>query len=221
MASSIPVNVVEHSFGLFDGYDIPIETADWSTGLIVELANGAMIYTGLNRGPVQVAVDVRAVAPDNIDSSAWDDIVEATVHGATGNLTVQLLEYGRFDEPPRLPLLSPYGPGSYRLRAHAHGRDLHYDSVQELPNEQYLLTIWPAEPSPSLIIRATDQCGYGVRLSAAQAPKGIPLTPLSSASSGPDRQRRNLLEGAARAELSVARQVLAGGPAPDKSAGAS
>jgi hypothetical protein len=60
MTSSAPVHVSEHSFGVFDQYEIPIETADWSTGLVVEMSVGAMIYTGINRGYVHVIVDARA-----------------------------------------------------------------------------------------------------------------------------------------------------------------
>ena len=114
MTSSAPVHVSEHSFGVFDQYEIPIETADWSTGLVVEMSVSAMIYTGINRGYVHVIVDARATAPDRIDARPWDDIVEAPVHSPHGDLRIQLLEYGRFDRPPPLPLLSPNGLPSGR-----------------------------------------------------------------------------------------------------------
>jgi hypothetical protein len=195
--SAALVYAVEHSFGVLDGYDVPIETADWSTGLIVGMSNGATIHTGINRGLVHARVDVRNEPPDHIDTGQWDDIVEASVHSATGNLRVQLLEYGQHLQAPHLPLMSTHGPGDYRLRAHARGRDLNYDQAQEISSEHYLLTIWPAEPRPPLIIRATDRCGYGLRLSGTQAPRNIP-TPGAPLSDLRERELRNLREGARR-----------------------
>jgi hypothetical protein len=174
MSVWVNVHVADHSFGIFDRYDIPIETADWSTGLIVEMSTGAMIYTGIDRGHVRVTTDVRPAAPEQIDSGPWDDIVEATVHSRHGELRVHRLEYGPVDRPPPLPLFSPQGPGSYRLRAHVRGRDLRYDAVQNDPTEDYLLTIWPADPAPHLIIRATDRCGYGLRLANLNTPHNAP-----------------------------------------------
>ncbi len=46
------------------------------------------------------------------------------------------------------------------------GRDLRYDAVVDEPVEDYLFIAWPADPLPHLIIRATDRCGYGMRLSS-------------------------------------------------------
>lgn len=193
----VPVYAVEHSFGLLDGYDIPIHTADWSTGLIVGMTNGAMIYTGINRGLVHVSIDIRIDPPDHLDADPWDDIAEASVHSATGNLRIHQLEYGRYDQPPPLPLLSARGPGDYRVRAHARGRDSHFDQAQEISDEHYLLVVWPAEPRPPLIIRATDRCGYGLRLSGLQAPR-----PVITAPKGLSKQRelelRALRDGARR-----------------------
>jgi hypothetical protein len=177
MRSWVNVHVADHSFGVFDRYDIPIETADWATGLVVEMASGAMIYTGIDRGSVRVTTDVRSTAPEQIDPGPWDDIVEASVHARHGELRIHSLEYGPLDQPPPLPLLSPHGPGSYRLRAHVRGRDLRYDAVQTDPTEDYLLTIWPADPAPHLIIRATDRTGYGLRVANLTTPKGPAPSP--------------------------------------------
>jgi hypothetical protein len=166
--TSATVHVSDHSFGIFDHYEIPIETGDWSNGLIVTMASGAMIYTGIDRGYVNVTVELRTAAPEEIDPGSWDDIVEASITSPHGHLCVELLEYAADDVGPELPLLSPQGPGSYRLRAHARGRDRYYDQVQNEPAEDYLLIVWPADPAPPLIIRATDTCGYGLRLGSIQ-----------------------------------------------------
>ncbi|ROO52867.1 hypothetical protein EDC02_7814 [Micromonospora sp. Llam0] len=164
------VYVTDHSFGVFDTDEMPIEAVDWTTGLLGPLAAGAMIYTGVDRGPVHVSVDVRTEPPDEVVTDGWDDIVEATVNAPHGQLRVHSLEYGPTDRPPPLPILSPAGPGSYRIRVHARDRDLHYDLACTEPTERYLLTVWPAPPLPPLVIRATDRCGYGMRLSWLHRP---------------------------------------------------
>ena len=164
------VPVSDHTFGLFDDYQIPIDTADWSNGLIVTMDIGASIYTGIDRGTVRVTVDLRTTAPADIDTGPWDDIVEASIHAPHGNLRVHLLEYGPHSSAPDLPLLSTAGAGTYRLRAHTRGRDEQFDAVSTEPGEDYLLSIWPAAAQPDLIIRATDRCGYGLRLSSLTTP---------------------------------------------------
>jgi hypothetical protein len=131
---------------------------------------GAMIYTGIDRGSVNVRVEVYDSVPDIDDPEQWDDIVEATVYAPYGELRVHRLEYGSTDNTPDLPLLSAHGPGSYRLRAYTRGRDRYRDAVQENSGEQYRLQVWPAEPQESLIIRATDFCGYSLRLSTLHTP---------------------------------------------------
>ena len=172
MTDQLLVPVTDHSFGVFDKFEIPIATASWGTGLIVEMAVGAMIYTGIDRGPVRVTVDIRDAAPSDVDREPWDDIVEASLTAPHGQLRIQPLEYVPQADPSfSVPLLSFAGPGTYRLRAHTRGRDTAYDTVQTEPCEDYLLTIWPAPPQPSLIIRATDKCGYGVRLADLTTPK--------------------------------------------------
>ncbi|MEV6489563.1 hypothetical protein AB0M20_13200 [Actinoplanes sp. NPDC051633] len=62
----------------------------------------------------------------------------------------------RGEASPNLPVLSPAGPGTYRVRIHARGRDAHYDQVVDTPDEEYHLVSWPAPPTGSLIVRATD-----------------------------------------------------------------
>lgn len=174
LTASAEVRVSDHSFGLFDRFEIPIETANWSTGLIVEMASGAMIYTGIDRGRVHVTAHILSAAPDLAGLTLWDEVAEATVHAPHGELFLQQLEYGPAEALPPFPPLSSAGPGSYRLRARARGRDRHFDKVRDDSGEEYLLEIWPAPPLRSLVIRATDQCGYGLRLADLTVPHRRP-----------------------------------------------
>ncbi|MEU2726066.1 hypothetical protein [Streptomyces smyrnaeus] len=63
------------------------------------------------------------------------------------------------DDPPDLPVLAPAGPGSYRVRVHARGRDIAPDGVAEEPVEDYLLIVWPAPPEPDTVHKQTDNFG--------------------------------------------------------------
>ncbi|MGK5684870.1 hypothetical protein [Actinoplanes sp. URMC 104] len=167
--------VTDHLFALADQDPIAVETADWSTGLVVPMASGALIYTGIDRGTVTVSVEQHNSAPAVADVRQWnhiiwDDITEASVHAPQGQLRVCPLE----GDLPDLPLLSTAGPGWYRVRVHARGRDNHFDAVTEESGEQYTVQVWPQPPQPHLIVRASDHCGYGLRLSALDAPQPAP-----------------------------------------------
>jgi hypothetical protein len=164
MRASAAVPVSDHAYGLFDESDasMPVDTADFSNGLIVTMSVGATIHTGIDRGAVTVTVELLTAAPETIDAGPWDDIVEANIDVRRGELRVRPIE--PHVHLPALPALNIQGPGSYRLRAHTHGRDLEHDQVSAEATERYLLTIWPAQRQPDLIIRATDRCGYGLRL---------------------------------------------------------
>jgi hypothetical protein len=147
------VRVDDLSFGVLDNGEIPIETADWSNGLVAIMSHGAVISTGIHTGYVRVRVDLTTAAPHE-DNSSWEEVVEAGVHAPHGHLRVDSFEQGTVTT---LPLLSAAGPGWYRLRVHARGRQTNPDGVQNQPVEDYLLSIWPAPPSPTTIRHSSDR----------------------------------------------------------------
>lgn len=163
------VRVTDHNLGISDHGGLPIETADYSTGLLVTMSVGALIYTGIDTGYVHVSVELRTEPPTRVDADEWDDVVEASINAPHGKLRMHQMEYGPGDSPPALPILSHLGPGIYRIRVHVRGRDRYYDRVENNSDEFYHVLVWPADPVPSLIIRATDQCGYGLRLTSLRA----------------------------------------------------
>ncbi len=182
---------MDHSFGVLDNGEIPMDTADHSNGLVVMLATGALIYTGIDTGNVRLRAHSYAEPPQELDEATWEEIVEVSVHAPFGQLQIDSLHTGPV---PALPVLSKAGPGWYRLRAHARGRDTAYDAVSEEPVEDYLIQVWPAQPTPTVIIRATDRCGQGLRESAAQTRL---LTEAPIAHDVQDQQellRRNILK---------------------------
>ncbi|MEU0250885.1 hypothetical protein ABZ192_42705 [Streptomyces sp. NPDC006235] len=72
------------------------------------------------------------------------------------------------DDPADLPSLASQGPGSYRLRVHARGRDRAVDqTVVDEVVESYLIQSWPAAHQDALLVKATD--AYGSQVRAQQA----------------------------------------------------
>ncbi|MEU6413807.1 hypothetical protein [Microbispora sp. NPDC046933] len=55
------------------------------------------------------------------------------------------------------PSLTPHGPGSYRLRVHARGRDMEWrELAPSEPGEEHLIQIWPAPPADEVIHKLED-----------------------------------------------------------------
>ncbi|MFI5682956.1 transposase [Streptomyces sp. NPDC051636] len=114
------VPVQHHQFRISDedgtvGPDLPRE----HNGL-VEVQDGiATIHTGIHTGDVDVTVTLHVEAPQP-GNAEWDEIVELSLHSVSGELMVR----GLMDDlDEELPVLSFDGPGDYRLRIHARGRD--------------------------------------------------------------------------------------------------
>jgi hypothetical protein len=62
-----------------------------------------------------------------------------------------------------LPVLSFNGPGDYRLRIHARGRDTAVDLAPDEVTEWYLIQAWPAPAAPVAALRHSDNYGASIR----------------------------------------------------------
>lgn len=160
----VPVDVGYSQFGVLDDAEYNYDSGLFTNGLIRVMDTGAMILTGIDRGEVRVSVSIFegpvATRPALTD---WEEISEVSVYAPAGLLRVQSFE---FDVDPGLPVLSAFGPGSYRLRVHACGRDVARGRVilvGEQATEDYLVMCWPSPPQPEVIIRQTDRCGADAR----------------------------------------------------------
>lgn len=204
MVGPTTVHVQDHGFVVSD-HDVstPFETMNYLTGLAGVMESAVLIHAGIDRGYVTVTTQPAAhsVALDTPEQwaslDAWEDVAEVSLYVPNGALSVEQLSYGPSETSPKLSLLSAHGPGHYRLRIHASGRDSHYGQVLHESEERYHFTAWPAPPAAPLVIKATSRCGYGLRLGALTVPpraEPIPLTPAQQAEA--ERQallRRNLL----------------------------
>ncbi|WP_064077174.1 hypothetical protein [Prescottella equi] len=100
-------------------------------------------YTGIAYGPARITVDVLDQAPHGPDTAAWEVIEESSLT-ATSDITVHAIDGTVTD-------LKPVPAGTYRVRAHARGRDHHYGQDVTEPVEDYLVEMWvEATPDPSV-----------------------------------------------------------------------
>ncbi|MEU7168797.1 hypothetical protein AB0A70_29800 [Streptomyces morookaense] len=190
----VDVRVDDGSFIISDGGEIAVETLDLTTGLIGTMDIGAMVTAGIHTGHVKVCATVVAGPPESDDFADWDEVVEVSVYAPRGELRVSSVYFGPPDELPRL---SYDGPGWYRLRVFARGRDTPSpDVVQNDSAERYSLTCWRAPRSTPLIIRATDRKGRGLRASQVKH-IDAPASPVSeNSNSQAELQRQNLRRAA-------------------------
>jgi hypothetical protein len=110
------VRTEDHGFIVGDGEDMPIETADFSTGLAGAMHNCAMICTGIDRGPVRVTAEALSAPPglDGVDE--WDDVAEISLTAPVGRLAVHQLLYLSGEAPPDLPVQPEQPPDRHGRR---------------------------------------------------------------------------------------------------------
>jgi hypothetical protein len=154
------VFVQYHQFQINDedgpaGPDLPRE----HNGLVVVQDGIATVHTGIHTGDVDVTVTLHTGAPQP-GNAEWDEIVEVSLHSVSGELMVR----GLMDAPDEeFPVLSFTGPGDYRLRIHARGRDTAIDLAPDEITEWYLIQVWPAPSQSATVLRQTDTYGASVR----------------------------------------------------------
>ncbi|MEU7061999.1 hypothetical protein [Streptomyces sp. NPDC046197] len=125
-----------HQFQISDeagpaGPDVP-----YTHNGLVELQDGiTTVHTGIHTGDVAVTISLHTDTPQRGDAE-WDEIVEVSLHSASGDLMVR----GLMDDlDEELPALSFDGPGHYRLRIHARGRDTAIDLAPDEITEYYFI----------------------------------------------------------------------------------
>jgi hypothetical protein len=168
-SSSNPVYVSEAQFWLCDaGTESTPEVAQHTNGILDRQAPGAArVHTGANTGDVLVTVDTRDNPPPAPELDSWEEIVEISLEVPAGELRIYEIDDNSLGG---LPVMTPSGPGSYRIRISARGRDIDYDGVAEDLNEQYHIITWLAPAEPEIIYKTTDECGASFR-HAVNAPR--------------------------------------------------
>lgn len=164
------------------------------TGLVSADGGAIEVATGIHTGDIHVTVETYAQAPD--PDPGWEEIAEISCHSSSG----QLLVTSFMDEPADLPSLASQGPGPYRLRVHARGRDTAVDqtTVDEVV-ESYLIQSWPAAHHDASLVKATD--AYGAQVRARSADDTLVIDHEDSLDT-PSGRERDILHRAERGDYS-------------------
>ncbi|WP_433335425.1 hypothetical protein [Spirillospora sp. CA-294931] len=145
-------------------------------GLVESVADFAQLSTGLAAGPVNLRVTVAQRDP-GARMDEYEDVFEVSLFSSTGLLTIDEWEPTRFHALP--PLAA--GRGTYRLRYHVRDYDELYDCASPVPVGHYLLQIWPAPVTDSMILKVpTGGRARAVAppLRSSSSATDLPLVPL-------------------------------------------
>ena len=151
---TIEISVDEHQFTLGSlGEDLGTDVFPALPVVWGLTATSAMVGTGVASGSVRVTCIGLDAVPDVVDP-AWEDVVELSL-ATTPDGPLTAAGGWSVDEP--CDRLDEHGPGTYRVRVHARGRDTDYDGVAFEPVEDYLVLAWPAPSSAPVGLRATSE----------------------------------------------------------------
>lgn len=121
----------------------PQELED-SNGLLAVTRGGAALIAGIDSGTVDISFVPVAEEPSN-DLGGWDEMVDVSIDARSGDLRVLSV----LGEQISLPSLSHAGPGVYRVRCMAAGRNEHSGEIEVESSERFRLITWLAEASPA------------------------------------------------------------------------
>jgi hypothetical protein len=116
----------------------------------------AVIVTGLVDGEVQIAADLFPAEPAALDLTAWQDAAEVTLSWPGG--PVRLL--GADVVPmPEVVLADHALPGEYLLRVAGRNRDDGEARTPDMPQEEYVVQMWPAHRAAAGTLKQTSAVG--------------------------------------------------------------
>lgn len=142
-ARGVVVNVSDGQFQLTDFGIVPELGPEISELVVPLISGGVAVMCGISAGPVQVRAEAAATEPP-LDAGTWEEVAEASFDAPVGQVRVTPL----FEDPVQgLPVLTS-GPGTYRVRVHATGRNEARNRVVGSTTESYLVQVWPAAPRP-------------------------------------------------------------------------
>ena len=129
-------------------------------GLVAVTNNAAAIHTGIKKGNVHLGVCLFDTEPA-LEVDGWDEVIDTTFISTTGYARI-----GSYEHVLDLNI-AHQGPGTYRLRLHARGRDsrpgVSLRRNSKPTAEHYLFHIWPAPAAPETVHKATDGVGHALR----------------------------------------------------------
>ncbi|MBL7487492.1 pentapeptide repeat-containing protein [Frankia sp. AgB1.9] len=149
-------NVIPESVGLGQAFQ--------GNSLVGAGGGHLAVVCGTHFGRIRITVEVRDDEPAAA-FDGWAMAVDVSHHSNTGRTWLGDMDTGG---PPELWNLTPGGPGWYRVRVRARGRDAARAAGTacfnaDPPIEEHAVSIWPAPPAPEVVHRSEDEIAGGPR----------------------------------------------------------
>ncbi|MBF4461806.1 MULTISPECIES: hypothetical protein [unclassified Rathayibacter] len=127
-----------HAIAVADEYRWDyLGTREWKNRISARTPDGGLeIYTGVHDGYVEVTA-IRAETAPAIDLDSWEVVGEMSIFSEDGSLEVRSREGDPFEQESLAQ-----GPGWYRIRVSARGRDRHFDQAVLESGEEYEIVAW-------------------------------------------------------------------------------
>lgn len=162
--TKLRTNAAYHQYwlewGSWDADPPPIRSGN---GLVWASEGRIVVFTGVDSGDVPLTVTLSDAAPP-ADPSTWDEVVEVSSVINAASVSVTAPDAIHIGEVPL-----PEGPGVYRLRFHARGRDageeaefIDADQGEEMV-EEHMIILWKAPATAEAQLKLTDGVGSANR----------------------------------------------------------
>lgn len=162
MSVSTVVITADYNIFFIQGDDdiqegVPLTASHFDYGeewLIDAQGDRALVHAG-QWGPILVTIQALDRDPGPVDDAlraSWEDLCEASIEAPHGDLMLVSLSNGPAEESA--DMLTPHGPGTYRLRVAATGRTEYWDGVAPVdrrPAVRMLIQTWQAAASPRVL----------------------------------------------------------------------
>ncbi|MFD8982447.1 hypothetical protein [Streptomyces sp. NPDC059564] len=130
------------------------------------------LLAGTHTGAIRLTVE-RPLSEPGPPASEWDTVVDVSIYSTSGKLW---LNDGEGETRSAAGNLAHTGPGWYRVRAHARGRDRgEAEGIPDAWVEEHLMSIWPAPAQHDLVHRVTD--AFGTAYHDPERPPSAPIYP--------------------------------------------
>ncbi|WP_285106392.1 hypothetical protein [Promicromonospora sp. MEB111] len=178
----------------------PLDPTAINTLIIDDHRGHPLITTGISMGPVEIEVETSTSPPKHAtDPLMWEEVVEFGIEAGDAHVLV----VGGQDTTDLSARINPAGPGWYRVRVHASGRDNSPDLVVTSPVEQYLVQAWPqAHAAPTVIALSQASAPPSVTTTARQGIEILDVEVAPEIEADPERAAR------VNARLEKARETL-------------
>ncbi len=138
--------------------DEPVQDSPAQDLLFAPRRAHVAVLSGIASGPVAVTTQRLDTAPDQV-ADGWEDVAEVSLAVDAGEA---LRVVGWTRELPEDEARLDVGPGTYRVRVHARGRDSAYDAAVLEVLEEFLVQAWPAPFAAPVTLAATSKVARGL-----------------------------------------------------------